>query len=79
MKGFRLASRCVFREDEGMVFDAERYVVHRLNETGKVIVSSIATEPKTLDALSVLLPDYPRSDVEEFLSAAQIAGFVSIS
>ncbi|MFN3687983.1 hypothetical protein [Salinarimonas sp.] len=74
---YRIASHVVIREDEGVAFDSQRFVVHKLNETAMRIVAEIVAEAKSVDALSSALPDIPQDDVGEFLAAAASAGFVS--
>jgi len=73
---YKLRNNFVFRKDEGIIFDSKKFLVHKMNEAGLMILEKISKDYLDLDHIHSSISTINKEDVLEFLDKATEAGFV---
>jgi len=73
---YSISEHIAVRKDEGILFDSEKFVVHKVNETGMRIIISLMDEPIQLNEIHNKCSEIPMNDIKEFIEEAVDAGFI---
>lgn len=76
MTRYILNKNTVLREDENIVFDSNKFIVHKFNSEGFSIIKHFSNGALTQHELTSLCPEISNDDLAEFIVKASAAGIL---
>lgn len=78
MSTYSLNKNIVIREDDSIIFDSNKFIIHKFNSCGFSIIKHYFNGPLDTEQLFKIFPDITNEDLELFIKKACEAGILMI-
>lgn len=78
MKKYSLNSDFVLRFDEQIVFDSDRFIVHKFNSAGIDILKAFEEKALTFNEIQNIFPEISEVEIQEFIDKSMQANIICV-